>query len=150
MSLRPDETSDQLRVSPATLGAITDRAAAKQREFDLTGGLHGAALFNDAGEINSLREDVGRHNALDKLVGSAFAENGLPLSGYGVFLSGRTSFELIQKAAMAGIELVIAVGAPSSLAVELAKACNITLVGFLRDQRFNIYSYPHRIVEQES
>ena len=124
---------------------LPDEVSRQQREFGRTGGLHAAALFDRKGQCKLLREDVGRHNALDKLLGASLKSGALPLEGDTLFLSGRSSFELLQKAAMAGIEVVASVGAPSSLAIEVAEACQITLVGFLKQDSFNIYSHPHRI-----
>jgi FdhD protein len=126
----------------STLLSLPDLLRVEQISFKYTGGLHASALFDKNGKIIILREDVGRHNALDKVIG-AMLENSL--AEYGLLLSGRISFELMQKAAMAGIQLVCAIGAPSSLAVEMAKEFNITLIGFLKSDKMNIYSGEERV-----
>ena len=138
-------SDDGFRIAPKLICTLQEKVRAQQSVFDQTGGLHAAALFNAAGELLALREDVGRHNAVDKLLGAQFLAARTPLSNQLLFLSGRASFELLQKALVAGVPMIVAVGAPSSLAVELAKRFNISLVGFARGERFNIYYGAARI-----
>jgi FdhD protein len=125
--------------------AMPDKLLEQQYLFSRTGGLHAAAVFDSRGEIVALREDVGRHNAVDKIVGWLLTEKKLPASGLGLLVSGRASFELVQKALSAGIPLLAAVGAPSSLAVQTAREFGMTLIGFLRNGQFNLYSGNERI-----
>ncbi|WP_425553774.1 formate dehydrogenase accessory sulfurtransferase FdhD [Dactylosporangium salmoneum] len=140
-----DVATDPVTVAPAVLAGLPDALRRRQRAFDVTGGLHAAGLFTADGELVCLREDVGRHNAVDKVVGWAVRERRLPLAGHVLMVSGRASFELCQKAWMAGLPILAAVSAPSTLAVDLATEAGLTLVGFLRGPTFNVYAGPHRV-----
>lgn len=137
--------ADATLFSPAMIVSLPDRLRAAQRVFASTGGLHAAGLFTADGELLAVREDVGRHNAVDKIVGWAVLNDKLPLTGCALLVSGRASFELVQKAVLAGIPLLAAVSAPSSLAADLAAEAGLTLIGFLRGPSMNIYTGAHRV-----
>lgn len=137
---------DRPRVDSDLINTLPEILRASQDVFDQTGGLHASALFTTDGELQIVREDVGRHNALDKVIGVKFLADELPLADKILLVSGRASFELVQKALMAGIPIMVAVGAPSSLAVELAEEFGMTLAGFVRDDSFNVYTGKSRIV----
>lgn len=136
---------DRMALELDTLAKLPDLLRAHQRAFDRTGGLHAAGVFTVTGEPVYVREDVGRHNAVDKVVGAALRDDRLPLAGHVLQVSGRASFELVHKAVNAGIPALAAVSAPSSLAVELANECGLTLLGFVRDGGMNVYSRPDRV-----
>jgi FdhD protein len=136
----PPRATNDFSIDAQLLYRLPERLRASQGVFDRTGGLHGAGLFDSAGNLLALREDVGRHNAVDKLIGSEFLADRTPLRDRLLLLSGRASFELLQKALMGGFPMVASVGAPSSLAVQVAREFDITLIGFLRESHFNIYN----------
>jgi FdhD protein len=145
VAVEAPRVDSELRVSAELVERLPERLRAGQATFEATGGLHATGLFSAEGELRCLREDVGRHNALDKVVGRAFLDGLLPLSRALLCVSGRLSFELVQKAAVAGCPVLVAVGAPSSLAVELAADRGITLCGFVRAGSLNVYTEPWRI-----
>ena len=146
VAVEAPRVAGDLRVDPAVIAALPDRLREAQPAFDATGGIHATGLFDSAGTLLCLREDVGRHNAMDKVVGWAFREGRLPLADAVLCVSGRLSFELVQKAAVASCPLLVAVGAPSSLAVDLAAEQRITLCGFVRDGRVNVYTEAARVI----
>ena len=146
LRLRADPLPSHLRMRSDFVAALPSRLRSHQAAFDRTGGLHAAGLFTNEGVCEASAEDVGRHNAVDKIVGRMLLDERLPARGLALAVSGRTSFEIVQKAWLAGVELVCAVSAPSSLAIELAEAAGISLLGFARDGGFNIYTHPGRIL----
>jgi FdhD protein len=147
LELRGAKLDSELRVGGQLLGALPDALRAAQTSFRMTGGMHASGLFDPHGRLLALREDVGRHNALDKLIGWALAEGLMPLRDALLAVSGRVSYELAQKAIAASIPLIAAVGAPSSLALELCERFGVTLVGFLRADAFNVYTCPERVAD---
>lgn len=148
LALRPASAADAgARFAPSVIVAMPAAMREAQRYFDISGGMHAAALFEPDGNVICVREDVGRHNAVDKVIGWALQHRGLPLTDVGLQVSGRASAELVHKAIMAGIPLLSAVSAPTTLAVDLAREAQLTLVGFVRGDSFNIYANEHRILD---
>ena len=142
----PSLKEEDLRISTSCIYELTRQLRTGQDVFTHTGGLHAAGLFNETGELCLLREDVGRHNAVDKIIGHGLLHNTLPYSRHILVVSGRTSYEIIQKALFARIPCIAAISAPSSMAIELADQAGITLIGFLRDHAMNVYTHAERIV----
>jgi len=145
LAVRAQPSRSDFKMARGVLAALPEKLRAAQSTFAATGGVHASGLFTPAGDLVALREDVGRHNALDKIIGWALAEGRVPLANLALLVSGRVSFEIVQKAIAAGVPLVAAVGAPSSLAVDLAEQFNVTLVGFLRPDGMNVYANPARV-----
>jgi FdhD protein len=145
VAVEAPRVESDLRVAATLVASLPDRLREAQAAFEATGGLHATGLFDEQGELLCVREDVGRHNAMDKVIGWAFGTGRLPFARSILCVSGRLSFELVQKAAVAGCPLLVAVGAPSSLAVELAQDRGVTLCGFVRGGRVNVYSEPWRV-----
>ena len=142
-------SSDTIRISPNLISKIVNDIRSSQKTFTKTGGVHASAIVDSNGNIQYLREDVGRHNSVDKVIGSCIRD-GINPGSFGILsLSGRAGIELIHKAAMANFEIVIAVGAPTTLAIDIARSANITLVGFVKNNSMNIYTYPHRIQDND-
>lgn len=139
-------SSDSFQIDSSAVHSLPEKLRKAQQVFEYTGGLHASALFDSTGKLILVREDVGRHNALDKIIGAMLFKKEIPLFNYALLVSGRASFELVQKAAVAGIPLLAAVGAPSSLAAQLANDVHMTLLGFVRDERFNVYCGDQRII----
>jgi FdhD protein len=147
VAVEAPRVASDVRVPASVISELPRRLRAAQAAFDVTGGLHATGLFTVESELLCVREDVGRHNAMDKVVGWAFRDARLPLANALLCVSGRLSFELVQKAAVAGCPLLVAVGAPSTLAVELAADRGLTLCGFVRDGKLNVYSQPWRVID---
>jgi FdhD protein len=147
VAVEAPRVESDVRVPASVISELPPRLRAAQAAFDVTGGLHATGLFTVEGELLCVREDVGRHNAMDKVLGWAFRDARLPLANALLCVSGRLSFELVQKAAVAGCPLLVAVGAPSTLAVELAADRGLTLCGFVRDGKLNVYSQPWRVID---
>jgi FdhD protein len=142
----PEKARSKLTTSPAVVSGLSDALRKAQETFSKTGGLHAAGIFDLKGKLLVLREDVGRHNAVDKVIGWAFLKDRLPLDRHVLFVSGRTSFEIMQKALAARLPIVASVSAPSSLAVEFARESNQTLIGFVRGNSLNVYAHPQRLL----
>ncbi|CAN5539240.1 formate dehydrogenase accessory sulfurtransferase FdhD [soil metagenome] len=140
-----DFSQESWMIAPDLIQSLPEKLRSAQKIFESTGGLHASALFNKSGDLLMLKEDVGRHNALDKLIGAALENELLPLDQHLLLLSGRISFELVQKAAMAGVRVILAIGAPSGLAIQLAEEAGITLCGFIKADRLNLYTVPARV-----